>query len=50
MMEEWKIKERGSIPGPVELFIMMYVCGKSIFNKIDPFNVQIDFGSRMKSF
>jgi len=27
MMEEWKIKERGSIPGPVELFIMMYVCG-----------------------
>ena len=30
MMEEWKLKERGSIPGPVELFIMMYVCGKYI--------------------
>ena len=38
IMEEWKMKERGAIPGPIELFIMLYVFGKSIFNIIHYFD------------
>ena len=29
IMEEWKRKERGSIPGPIELVIIIFVFGKS---------------------
>ncbi|EFX85740.1 hypothetical protein DAPPUDRAFT_309057 [Daphnia pulex] len=27
IMEDWKRRERGSIPGPIELFIMLYIFG-----------------------
>ena len=27
ILEDWKRRERGSIPGPIELFIMLYIFG-----------------------
>ncbi|XP_057378042.1 transient receptor potential protein-like [Daphnia carinata] len=56
ILEDWKRRERGSIPGPIELFIMLYIGGhiwaeaKALWSDglieyiLDPWNL-IDFTS-----
>lgn len=34
MLEDWKRRERGSIPGPTELAIILYVFGISLVKKL----------------
>lgn len=40
ILEDWKRRERGSIPGPIELFIMLFVFGwlpLTIINFLDKY-------------
>lgn len=42
ILEDWKRRERGSIPGPIELFIMLYIGG--LFMKSNKFNRHFMWG------